>query len=58
VLDAVRDFRFKLVSAAVDEARIDTRFRGVREEERPLVLLCGWAGATPKNLHKYSGRPV
>jgi hypothetical protein len=33
---------------------IDERFRNVREEDRPLVLLCGWAGATPKNLSKYS----
>ena len=33
---------------------IEERFKGIPEDKRPLVLLCGWAGSTPKNLHKYS----
>lgn len=31
----------------------DDRFRGVSEEQRPVVLVFGWAGATEKNLAKY-----
>ena len=53
VRDALRDFRYKLVTDVRPEV-VDDRFKGVRDDQRPVVLLCGWAGATPKNLHKYS----
>jgi hypothetical protein len=33
---------------------LDSRFSLAAEEQRPLVLLFGWAGATEKNLAKYS----
>ncbi len=34
----------------------DPRFRGVldREEQKPLAVVFGWAGANSKNLGKYS----
>ena len=53
VSEVLKDFRYKLVTD-VNPDLVEERFRGVPEEKRPVVVLCGWAGATPKNLHKYS----
>jgi hypothetical protein len=38
----------------VDSSSVLSRFRDVPDDARPLVLLFGWAGATQKNLSKYS----
>jgi hypothetical protein len=53
VAEVLKDFKYKLVTE-VNQDLVDERFRGLPEDQRPVVLLCGWAGATPKNLHKYS----
>ena len=53
VAEVLKDFKYKLVTE-VNQDLIDERFRGLPKDQRPVVLLCGWAGATPKNLHKYS----
>ena len=51
-----RDFRYKITRAAERPNDIEKKFRGAigREEERPLVFIFGWAGATDKNLDKYA----
>ena len=61
-----RDFKYKLVkvpkSPGVDvkskkTSDADPRFDEVvlsREDDRPLVFLFGWAGASEKNLGKYA----
>jgi len=51
VSEVLKDFRYKLVTD-VNPDLVEDRFKGVPEEKRPVVVLCGWAGATPKNLHK------
>ena len=37
-----------------DDQLVDDCFKGVAEKDKPLVLLFGWAGATEKNIAKYS----
>ena len=51
-----RDFKYKITRAAERPNDIEKKFRGAikSEEERPLVFLFGWAGATEKNLDKYA----
>ena len=38
----------------LDDQLVDERFKGVKEEDKPLVLLFGWAGANGRNLAKYT----
>ena len=47
-----RDFKCNLTR----HHDIEKKFRGTirKEEERPLVFVFGWAGATEKNMDKYS----
>jgi hypothetical protein len=42
--ELLHDFKYSLVTK-LNADIIEDRFRHVREEDRPLVLLCGWAGA-------------
>ena len=51
-----RDFKYKITRAAERPNDIEKKFVGAirREEERPLVFVFGWAGATDKNLDKYA----
>ena len=42
--ELLHDFKYSLVTK-LDADLIEDRFKHVREEDRPLVLLCGWAGA-------------
>ena len=51
--ELLHDFKYALVTS-LDQNLIEERFKVASEEERPLVLLCGWAGANHKNLSKYS----
>ena len=51
-----RDFKYKINRATDRPDDVEEKFRVAlrREEDRPLVFLFGWAGATEKNLDKYS----
>jgi len=42
------------LTTKLDREKILDQFRDIPEEKRPLVLLFGWAGASQKNLLKYS----
>jgi hypothetical protein len=49
-----RDFKYKFTPATPES--VEQRFQGLvqEEQERPLVFVFGWAGASDKNLDKYS----
>ena len=51
--ELLHDFKYALVTS-LNQDLIEEPFTVASEEERPLVLLCGWAGANHKNLSKYS----
>jgi hypothetical protein len=51
-----RDFKYSLVRHTATAAKQDKRLASMikREEDRPLVFVFGWAGASDKNLDKYA----
>ena len=52
----LRDFKCKITRAAERPGNVEKKFHGAirKDEERPLVFIFGWAGATEKNLDKYA----
>lgn len=54
------DFKYKYTPAAQSKQEVQPRFQeayaseAVSEDQRPLVFVFGWAGATEKNLDKYA----
>ena len=50
-----KDFQFSLdTKPKLDKDIEDSRFKGVAYQDKPIVLVFGWAGATMKNLNKYA----
>jgi hypothetical protein len=51
----LRDFKYALTKCGGGTA-VDKRFANlkVRDRDRPLVFIFGWAGASAKNLDKYA----
>ena len=50
-----KDFRcYTEFSPPSGDMIADSRFQGVKDDKRPLVMVFGWAGANKKNLEKYT----
>jgi len=50
-----KDFKFYPEFEPPDSRTVtDPRFQGVKDSDRPLVFVFGWAGANKKNLEKYT----
>lgn len=53
--EILKDFKYNLIPYEnAKDVVVDDRFKNVEEKDRPLVFLFGWAGATQKNLRKYT----